>query len=49
VRDAARVCAQLGLQLEAKGEGRALRQSPQAGAEVEMEQTVHIDFGRSGK
>ena len=49
VRDAARVCAQLGLQLEAKGEGRALRQSPQAGAEVEMEQIVHIDFGRSGK
>jgi cell division protein FtsI (penicillin-binding protein 3) len=49
VRDAARVCAQLGLQLEAQGEGRALRQSPQAGAEVEMGQIVHIDFGRSGK
>jgi cell division protein FtsI (penicillin-binding protein 3) len=47
VRDAARVCAQLGLQLEAQGEGRALRQSPQAGAEVEMGQIVHIDFGRS--
>ena len=29
------------------GEGK--KQSPQAGAEVEMEQIVHIDFGRSGK
>ncbi|HEX8888519.1 MAG TPA: penicillin-binding protein [Pyrinomonadaceae bacterium] len=47
VRDAARVCSQLGLQLEAQGEGRALRQSPQAGAEVEAGQTVRIDFGRS--
>ena len=47
VRDAARVCEQLGLQLEARGEGRALRQSPQAGAEVESGQTVRIDFGRS--
>lgn len=49
VRDAARVCAQLGLQLEAKGEGRALQQSPQAGAEVESGQVVEIDFGRSEK
>ena len=47
VRDAARVCAQLGLQLEAQGEGRALRQNPQAGAEVEAGQTVRIEFGRS--
>ena len=47
VRDAARVCAQLGLQLEAQGEGRALRQSPRAGAEVEAGQVVRIDFGRS--
>jgi cell division protein FtsI (penicillin-binding protein 3) len=47
VRDAARVCEQLGLQLEARGEGRALRQSPAAGAEVESGQTVLIDFGRS--
>jgi cell division protein FtsI (penicillin-binding protein 3) len=47
VRDAARVCEQLGLQLEARGEGRALRQSPAAGAEVENGQTVRIDFGRS--
>lgn len=47
VRDVARICAQLGLQLEAQGEGRALRQSPQAGAEVVPGQVVHIDFGRS--
>ena len=47
VRDAARVCEQLGLQLEARGEGRAFRQSPEAGAEVENGQTVRIEFGRS--
>lgn len=47
VRDAARICSQLGLQLEAQGEGRALRQNPQAGAEVGSGQTVRIDFGRS--
>jgi cell division protein FtsI (penicillin-binding protein 3) len=47
VRDAARVCSQLGLQLEAQGEGRALKQYPQAGVEVETGQTVRIDFGRS--
>ncbi|HKQ99208.1 MAG TPA: penicillin-binding protein [Pyrinomonadaceae bacterium] len=47
VRDAARVCEQLGLQLEARGEGRALRQNPAAGAEVESGQIVRIDFGRS--
>jgi cell division protein FtsI (penicillin-binding protein 3) len=47
VHDAARVCAQLGLQMEARGEGRALRQSPAAGAEVEAGRTVRIEFGRS--
>ncbi|MBA2501471.1 MAG: transpeptidase family protein [Pyrinomonadaceae bacterium] len=47
VRDAARVCAQLGLQLEARGEGRALRQMPQAGASVEAGQVVRIEFRRS--
>jgi hypothetical protein len=47
VRDAARVCEQLGLQLEAQGEGRALRQSPQIGSEVETGQTVRVDFRRS--
>ncbi|HEX8843619.1 MAG TPA: penicillin-binding protein [Pyrinomonadaceae bacterium] len=47
VRDAARVCSQLGLQLEAQGEGRALRQNPQPGAEVGTGRIVRIDFGRS--
>ena len=47
VRDAARICAQLGLQMEARGEGRALRQSPAVGAEVEAGRTVRIEFGRS--
>jgi cell division protein FtsI (penicillin-binding protein 3) len=45
VRDAARICAQLGLQLEAQGEGHAVGQSPAAGAEVSSGQTVKIDFG----
>jgi cell division protein FtsI (penicillin-binding protein 3) len=47
VRDAARVCEQLGLQLEARGEGRALYQSPAAGVEVENGQIVRIEFKRS--
>ncbi|MBD0370647.1 MAG: transpeptidase family protein [Pyrinomonadaceae bacterium] len=47
VRDAARICAQLGLQMEARGEGRAVRQTPAPGAEVEAGRTVRIEFGRS--
>ena len=47
VRDVARVCAQLGLELEARGEGRALRQSPAAGERVEAAQSVRVEFGRS--
>jgi membrane peptidoglycan carboxypeptidase len=47
VRDVARVCTRLGLELEASGEGRALRQSPAVGAAVESGQTVRIEFGRS--
>jgi stage V sporulation protein D (sporulation-specific penicillin-binding protein) len=47
VRDAQRVCAQLGLELEAFGEGRAVRQQPAAGARVEAGQKVRIEFGRS--
>lgn len=47
VRDVARTCAQLGLQLEAHGEGRALRQNPEPGAEVNSGQMVRVDFGRS--
>ena len=47
VRDAAHICAQLGLELEALGEGRAVRQSPAAGARVESGQRVRVEFGRS--
>jgi cell division protein FtsI/penicillin-binding protein 2 len=47
VRDVARVCTQLGLELEARGEGRAVHQSPAVGESVEVGQTVRIDFGRS--
>jgi cell division protein FtsI (penicillin-binding protein 3) len=47
VRDVARVCAQLGLQLEAHGEGRVLRQNPSAGSEVQPGQMVYLEFGRT--
>ncbi len=46
VRDVARTCAQLGLQVEARGEGRVLKQSPSAGTEVSTGQLVYVDFGR---
>ncbi|HEV2708509.1 MAG TPA: penicillin-binding protein [Pyrinomonadaceae bacterium] len=47
LRDAARICAQLGLELEARGEGRAFRQFPEVGASVAPRQVVRVDFGRS--
>jgi hypothetical protein len=47
VRDVARICERLGLELEARGEGRAMRQSPEVGAAVAPRQTVRIEFGRS--
>jgi cell division protein FtsI (penicillin-binding protein 3) len=46
VRDALRTCQQLGLHLEARGEGRALRQTPEPGAEVDPGRVVRVDFGR---
>jgi cell division protein FtsI/penicillin-binding protein 2 len=46
VRDVARTCAQLGLQIEARGEGKVFRQRPAAGSEVNSGQVVYIDFGR---
>lgn len=46
LRDAAHICAQLGLQLEARGEGRILRQQPHIGAEVESGQTVRVELGK---
>ena len=47
VRDVARACAQLGLQVEARGEGRVTRQSPAPGREIEAGQVVFIEFGRA--
>ena len=47
VRDVARACAQLGLQMEARGEGKVFRQNPAAGSEVSSGQVVYIDFGRT--
>jgi len=47
VRDAARICAQLGLDLQALGEGRAVRQQPAGGASIEAGQLVRVEFGRS--
>lgn len=47
VRDVARACAQLGLQMEARGEGRVFRQTPTAGSEISSGQVVYIDFGRA--
>jgi len=47
VRDVARTCAQLGLQLEARGEGKVFKQSPAAGSEVNTGQTIYVDFGRT--
>jgi cell division protein FtsI (penicillin-binding protein 3) len=46
VRDVARTCAQLGLQMEAHGDGRVWRQNPAPGAEVSNRQMVYLDFGR---
>src|ERR1043165_222968 len=46
VRDVARTCAQLGLQVEAKGEGRVLKQNPSAGTAVSTGQLIYVDFGR---
>ncbi len=46
VRDVARTCAQLGLRLEARGEGHAVRQTPEPGAEVDAGQIVKVDFWR---
>src|SRR5688572_20174959 len=47
VRDVARTCAQLGLHVQTRGEGRVYKQSPAAGSEVSTGQTIYVDFGRS--
>lgn len=46
VRDVARACSQLGLQVEAHGEGRVSRQNPSAGVEVQPGQTIYVEFTR---
>jgi len=46
VRDTVRICAQLGLRLEARGEGHATRQIPAAGSEVDPGQIVRVEFNR---
>src|SRR5690242_4162753 len=47
VRDVARTCAQLGLRVETRGEGKVFKQTPAAGSEVSTGQTIYVDFGRS--
>jgi cell division protein FtsI/penicillin-binding protein 2 len=47
VRDVARACAQLGLQVEARGDGQVIRQSPAPGTEVGSGQVVSVDFARA--
>lgn len=46
VRDVARVCAQLGLQVEARGDGRVIQQNPAPGKEIDTGQVVQVDFAR---
>jgi beta-lactam-binding protein with PASTA domain len=47
VRDAARACARLGLQVEARGEGgRVVGQNPDAGAQLRPGQVIYVDFGK---
>jgi membrane peptidoglycan carboxypeptidase len=46
VRDVARACAQLGMLVEAHGEGRVVRQMPEPGTELRSGQIIYVDFGR---
>jgi cell division protein FtsI (penicillin-binding protein 3) len=46
LREAVQVCTRLDLRLEAHGDGRARRQTPEAGAEVGPGQLVHVEFAR---
>ncbi|MEO6392774.1 MAG: penicillin-binding protein [Pyrinomonadaceae bacterium] len=47
VRDVASICAQMGIQLEARGNGRAVNQFPVKGRKLALGQTVRVDFSRS--
>ena len=46
VRDVMQTCTRLGLNLEAKGAGRAIRQYPSAGSELTSGQNVRVEFDR---
>jgi cell division protein FtsI (penicillin-binding protein 3) len=47
VRDVARACARLGMQVEAHGDGgRVVGQTPQPGAELRQGQVIYVDFAR---
>ena len=47
VRDVARACASLGMQVEAHGDGgRVVGQTPQPGEELRAGQIIYVDFGR---
>lgn len=46
VRDVARACAHLGLQLQARGDGSVVQQNPAPGQEVSTGQVVYVDFAR---
>jgi membrane peptidoglycan carboxypeptidase len=47
VRDVARACARLGMQVEAHGDGgRVVGQTPQPGAELRQRQVIYVDFGK---
>ena len=47
VRDVARACTQLGLRIEARGEGRVTGQNPAPGTELVSGQLVYVDFARA--
>jgi len=48
VRDVARTCARLGMQVEARGEGgRVVAQAPEAGTELRSGQVIYVDFGKA--
>lgn len=47
VHDAATVCSRVGVQLEAHGEGRASRQTPEPGTELSPGQIVKVEFSGS--
>lgn len=47
VRDVAMACSRLGLQVEARGDGRAIRQNPAPGKEVGSGQVVYVHFARA--